>query len=235
MYNWIERGARSASTAGAMREPNGQTPTPEASAGAMTSLAPFRSRIAARAAGSLIPAILCGGSGYAALAGVAPEPRQAACRRCSAAPRRSSAPSAASTGELFAAPIVVSAAASRFLVAEQAAEVGRRDRARARARRPRHAGRGDARRLPRRPARPFRDRPRDAVRPPDPRPSRPSPDAAAAAARIAPDGPDRRLGNHADRALDRLRLHRPRRRARRRRHMRSPVSWRSPTRPAPPS
>ena len=111
---------------------------------------------------------------------------------------------------------------------------GRRDRDRARARGARHAGRGDAGRLPRRPARPLATvlvMPSDHLIPDVAAFAR----AAAAAARLAVGRSDRRLGSRPDRAFDRLRLHRPRRGARPPAAMRSRVSWRSPTPPGRPS
>ena len=89
----------------------------------MTSLAPFPLTDRRPAAGSLIPAILCGGSGSR----LWPVSRRNLAKQHvpmlgGASPFQRTLGRIA--GELFAAPIVVSAAASRFLVAEQAAAAG---------------------------------------------------------------------------------------------------------------
>ena len=91
----------------------------------MTELSPDRSAEAGRRAGDIVPAILCGGSGSrlwpvsrrdfakqhaAIMGGVSPFQRTIA----------------RLAGGAFADPIVVSAAASRFLVADQAREAGAR-------------------------------------------------------------------------------------------------------------
>lgn len=90
----------------------------------MTSLDPLRSAVSGLAAGSLVPAILCGGAGtrlwpvsrrdfgkqHAPMLG-GPSPFRRTLARVG--------------GEVFAEPIVIGAAASRELLLEQAAEAGR--------------------------------------------------------------------------------------------------------------
>ena len=134
----------------------------------MTELKPFRSAEADRRGGQIVPAILCGGSGsrlwpvsrrdfakqhVPILGGASPFQRTLA----------------RLAGGAFADPIVVSAAASRFLVADQAREAGARIEIALEPEARDTLAAVIARRLPRRAARPGGDRARDAVRPPDPR------------------------------------------------------------------
>ena len=177
----------------------------------MTSLTPIVAAAVELEAGSVIPVVLCGGSGTR----LWPLSR----RTTPSSTSRSSADASSVPGALERLSDPLFAAPDRDQlrrVALPRRRAGRRDRRRDRARPrtggPRHARRRRARRPPRCPPRPARNRPRRPLRPPDPRPRRLRPRRR----RSRPcrrRGADRRPRHRAARALARLRLHRPRPRA----------------------
>ena len=125
MRRWPERPERT-------RKPSATHPMPEhrREGAGVTALSPLVVPGSDRTAGTLVPAILCGGSGSR----LWPVSRRDFAKQHvpmlgGASPFQRTLGRLAAT--LFAEPIVISAAASRFLVADQAA--GSRHRARARA------------------------------------------------------------------------------------------------------
>ena len=154
----------------------------------MTELVPHaQRRRRPRGRAEIVPAILCGGSGSrlwpvsrrdfakqhaAIMGGVSPFQRTIA----------------RLAGAAFADPIVVSAAASRFLVADQAREAGARIETVLEPEARDTLAAVDRRRLRRRAARPGGDAPGAAVRPPDPRRRAPSRRRRSGRRAVAADG-----------------------------------------------